>query len=212
MWKCQCSCENNTILIVSQHSLKTGNTQSCGCLQRDRATDVGKNNKQYNKYDLSGDYGVGFTKQNESFYFDLEDYDKIKNYCWYKDKDGYIVNKTDEKIIRMHRIVLSANDDQVVDHINHHREDNRKCNIRLCTIKENNRNTGIRKNNTSGQTGITYDKKYGCWRASITVDYKTIYLGSFSSEEKAIDARLKAEQEYFGEYAYSSSSKLANNY
>ena len=47
MWKCQCSCENNTILIVSQHSLKTGNTQSCGCLQRDRATDVGKNNKQY---------------------------------------------------------------------------------------------------------------------------------------------------------------------
>ena len=112
----------------------------------------------------------------------------------------------------MHRIVLSANDDQVVDHINHHREDNRKCNIRLCTIKENNRNIGIRKNNTSGQTGITYDKKYDCWRVSITVDYKTIYLGSFSSEEKAIDARLKAEQEYFGEYAYSSSSKLANNY
>ena len=212
MWKCQCNCDNHTILIVSQHSLKTGNTKSCGCLQKDKASDVGKNNKQYNRYDLSSDYGVGFTKQNESFYFDLEDYDKIKNYCWYKDKDGYIVNKTNDEMVRMHRLVLDANDEQVVDHINHHKEDNRKCNIRLCTTKENNRNIGVRKNNTSGQTGITYDEKYDCWRVSITVDYKTIHVGSFASKEKAIDARLKAEKEYFGEYSYSNSSKLVSNY
>ena len=58
----------------------------------------------------------------------------------------------------------------------------------------------------------TYDEKYDCWRVSITVDYKTIHVGSFASKEKAIDARLKAEKEYFGEYSYSNSSKLVSNY
>ena len=58
MWKCQCDCNDRTILIVSQQSLKTGNTKSCGCLQKSKASEIGRNNKQYNRYDLSGDYGV----------------------------------------------------------------------------------------------------------------------------------------------------------
>lgn len=212
MWKCQCDCNDRTILIVSQQSLKTGNTKSCGCLQKSKASEIGINNKQYNRYDLSGDYGVGFTNNNENFYFDLEDYDKIKKYCWYKDKDGYIVNKTDDEMIRMHRLILNADNEQVVDHINHHKEDNRKCNIRLCTTKENNRNIGVQKNNTSGLTGIIYDEKYNCWRVSITVDYKKINIGTFANKQDAVNARLEAEKEYFGEYSYSSSSKLASNY
>lgn len=212
MWKCQCECSNHTILIVSQQSLKTGNTKSCGCLQKEAASKTGKNHKQYNNYDLSGTYGVGFTNLGETFYFDLEDYDKIKNYCWYKDKDGYIVNKSDSGMTRMHRLILNATDKQVVDHINHHTDDNRKCNIRLCTVKENNRNIGIQKNNTSGLTGITYDEKYDCWRVSITVDYKKISIGTFKNKEDANKARVRAEQEYFGEYSYSNSSKLASNY
>ena len=37
-----------------------------------------------NKYDLSGEYGIGWTHNTEhEFYFDLEDYDIIKYYCWY---------------------------------------------------------------------------------------------------------------------------------
>ena len=38
-----------------------------------------------NKYDLSGEYGIGYDSNGQKFYFDLEDYDKIKNYCWYED-------------------------------------------------------------------------------------------------------------------------------
>ena len=115
-------------------------------------------------------------------------------------------------MIRMHRLILNADNEQVVDHINHHKEDNRKCNIRLCTTKENNRNIGVQKNNTSGQTGIIYDEKYNCWRVSIPVDYKKINIGTFANKQDAVNARLEAEKEYFGEYSYSSSSKLASNY
>ena len=31
-WKCECSCDNHTQIIVSTHDLLTNHTQSCGCL------------------------------------------------------------------------------------------------------------------------------------------------------------------------------------
>ena len=69
MWKCQCSCENNTILIVSQHSLKTGNTQSCGCLQREITKEK---HKRSNIYDISGEYGILWSNNtNQEIYFDF---------------------------------------------------------------------------------------------------------------------------------------------
>lgn len=33
-WLCQCSCENKTLIKVVAHSLKSGNTKSCGCLRK----------------------------------------------------------------------------------------------------------------------------------------------------------------------------------
>lgn len=35
------------------------------------------NCKIFNKYDLSGEYGIGYTSKGEEFYFDLEDYKKM---------------------------------------------------------------------------------------------------------------------------------------
>ncbi len=35
LWCCKCDCGNEC--IVSSHNLRTGHTQSCGCLQRERA-------------------------------------------------------------------------------------------------------------------------------------------------------------------------------
>ena len=45
--------------------------------------------KKHNVYDLSGNVGKGFIK-NEIFLFDKEDFDLIKNYCWYIDNKGYV--------------------------------------------------------------------------------------------------------------------------
>ena len=94
MWKCRCDCGNE--VVVDDSGLTTGSTQSCGCLQRELQS---KKMKKYNEYDLSGEYGIGYTNNcNEEginyFYFDLEDYDKIKNYCWCFNNTGYIQAQT----------------------------------------------------------------------------------------------------------------------
>ena len=57
MWKCLCSC--GKYIEVRGDSLRRGHTKSCG---------HNRKNKKGNKYDLSGDYGVGYTYKNEPFY------------------------------------------------------------------------------------------------------------------------------------------------
>ena len=37
LWKCRCNCDNNTIIYTSAHHLKSNNTKSCGCLQKEWA-------------------------------------------------------------------------------------------------------------------------------------------------------------------------------
>jgi hypothetical protein len=37
-WICQCSCENKTIVVIQMGSLRSGATQSCGCLQKEAVT------------------------------------------------------------------------------------------------------------------------------------------------------------------------------
>lgn len=51
LWKCQCSCNNHTIVYTSMHKLKTGNTKSCGCLQKEKV--IAKN--KANALDITGE-------------------------------------------------------------------------------------------------------------------------------------------------------------
>ena len=99
---CQCDC-NSAPIEVLLNSLRRGHTTSCGCLQKEKTKEM---HKKYNKYDLETyEYGVGYTTKGEEFYFDKEDYPKIKGYCWYIDKNRYVVTKDADtkKMIKMHR-------------------------------------------------------------------------------------------------------------
>ena len=77
LWECICECNNYA--NVTSRELTSGNTKSCGCLSLERLIEYNHTKKKYNTYDLSGDYGIGYTSKDEEFYFDLEDYDKIKD-------------------------------------------------------------------------------------------------------------------------------------
>lgn len=134
-WLCKCSCGSDPKIILGCNlTSKNQPTQSCGCLTK--AT-----HKKYNKYDLSGDYGIGWTNKGEEFYFDLEDYDKIKDYCWYFDnrylKSRDIKNKNSNKKIRMHRLITNCPDNLEPNHKNFNTLDNRKENLEIVTHKEN---------------------------------------------------------------------------
>ena len=54
------------------------------------------------------------------------------------------------------------------------------------------------KENTSGRTGVRWEKSRGLWSASIGYEGRTIYLGRFSDFEEACKARDKAELELYG--------------
>lgn len=58
----------------------------------------------------------------------------------------------------------------------------------------------IRKTNTSGTTGIWWDKSRGKWCAEIIFKGKKYYLGRYVDKEEAIKVRKKAEKELFGNF------------
>lgn len=82
-----------------------------------------------------------------------------------------------------------------IDHINGNRDDNRIENLREVTIQENRKNVTVARN-ASGVVGVTWAKKEGNWRASISINGRAINLGHFQNLEDAIACRKQAELEY----------------
>ena len=87
-----------------------------------------------------------------------------------------------------------------IDHINGIRTDNRICNLREASNAQNGKNLGLSKANTSGHKGVCFDKQTSKWRAIIKVNFKQINIGRYADLQDAIDARIAAEQQYFGEW------------
>lgn len=196
-WVVQCSCEQHTIKEVREDHLLDGTSTSCGCLQKEN---MSKAKKKYNTYDLSGEYGIGWTTNtNQEFYFDINRYDDIKNICWYQESAGYVVGRDTKsnRIVKMH-VYLGY---KYHDHINRNKLDNRSDNLRPCEQQENCRNGSLRKTNTSGVTGVNWSKSHNAWIARVYINYKEICLGYFDNKEDAIKARLQAEANYYGEFA-----------
>lgn len=156
-----------------------------------------------NSYDLTGEYGIGYTAKGESFYFDKEDFKLIRAYSWWIDKKGYVCTTTDNhKSIKQHRLIMDCPKNLQVDHIHQKNNDNRKSQLRICTNQENHRNKPPSKNNISGKTGVSLNKRNGKWRAYITIDNRQKSLGHFNTFEEATEIRLKAEMELFGNFRY----------
>lgn len=194
-----CTCGKE--FVVKLQYLKNNNI-TCECM------------KPKCRYDLSGEYGIGYTSKNEPFLFDLEDYDKIKNFYWWYDNSGYLQTLTHGIHIRLHRLVMGVTDPSIIiDHIQHavgreHKIDNRKSNLRIVTRSQNNMNSGIPTNNTSGTTGVHWDSTKCRWKAEICVNYNQICLGYFVSKADAIKSRQKAEEKYFKEFSFNKNNKM----
>ena len=206
-WLCACDCGNPELKKVIGTALKNGKTKSCGCLQRECTS---KSNAKDNVWDLeSKEYGIGYTSNGEEFWFDKEDFDLIKNYCWHY-SHGYVsaYDRISKNTILLHILVMGdVPDGMEVDHKNHppypeNKVDNRKCNLQLKTHSQNMMNQSLSSINTSGVTGVGWHKRQQKWRAYIQIDKKQIHLGSFSNKDDAIIARKQAEEKYFGKYSY----------
>lgn len=88
-----------------------------------------------------------------------------------------------------------------IDHINLDRSDNRFCNLRVATKSQNASNAKIRKNNKSGFKGVCLDKRRNLWKSEITLNYKTFFLGYYSSPIEAHQAYCQSAEKLHGEFA-----------
>lgn len=120
------------------------------------------------------------------------------------DNTGYILTSVNGKVYQNHRLVFiyfyGCIQDQV-DHINGIRSDNRIENLRAATHRENIRNSGMQKNNTSGVKGVCWSKKNKRWIAKITTDGERVHLGSFTDLDEAAKVVKEKREELHGEFA-----------
>ena len=204
-WNCLCDCgkikEN-----IQERLLKNGHIKSCGCLSKEQSRINGKKSKKYNRYDISKEYGIGYSSNDKEFYFDIEDYEKIKEINWIVKSNNYVEGMDEQRNpISLHRLIMGFPNCHI-DHMNHNPQDNRKCNLRLVTREQNQANAKLRVDNTSGIKGVYFSNTRGCWIGCIQINHKQFSRG-FINKEDAIKYRKYLEEKYQKEYSYENSMR-----
>ena len=112
---------------------------------------------------------------------------------------GYLVvnNKTFQSLLKE---TITNDKNVVLDHIDKNGSNNTRENLRLCLFSENMRNQGRFKINDN-ITGVNYKPDIKRWVASITINYRPVYIGKYKNKEDAIRARLQKESEIYGEFS-----------
>ena len=139
---------------------------------------------------------------------DPEDYIWLSQFRWHckVNKDAVYAVRTIQvkgrsQRIFMHRLLMNTPAGMVCDHINHDGLDDRKANLRNCTIAQNNANRRSAANSSSKYIGVSRDKRRNKWVAHIKINGEEKYLGSYDVEEDAARAYDAAAWAQHGVYA-----------
>lgn len=138
---------------------------------------------------------------------DDEDYALVSQYKWYVTAGGYAAHSYSEdgksKALLIHRLILGLGpEDPDVDHVNHAKMDNRRCNLRLATASQNGGNARkTRRDTASHYKGVYWKRARQRWLAQISIRGKNISLRLFDAEAEAAHAYDSAAAHFFGEFA-----------
>ena len=135
---------------------------------------------------------------------DDEDYEWLRQRKWHC-RNGYATHSEWDgssgkaRVVRMHREIMQPPEGMEVDHINHDKLDNRRENLRICTHAENQHNSRMQRNNTSGFRGVCHFRNR--WTARIKMGGIQRNLGYYGTPEAAARAYDEAAKELHGEFA-----------
>lgn len=148
---------------------------------------------------------------------ELFDYDTQEGKLWWKvdignrkagtpagseNSHGYLNVVIGGKVFRCHRIlwVLHHGEDMkgpwTIDHKNGDKSDNRIENLRLANPSQNRHNQKVRKDNTSGMTGVQWHNKDKVW----VVRWCGKEIGRSKDKTEALRMRQDAEEKYGNEW------------
>lgn len=154
-------------------------------------------------YLTNGDYTI----------VDTEDYNVLSKQSWrimYEEHTAYVRRcSNNPPEIQMHRLILGLdnNDPIKTDHKNGDGLDNRKCNLRLCTVEQNIHNRKANKDSSSKYKGVWLNSLYphrspNKWKAGIRpYNDKQIHLGYFDNEVEAAKTYDNKAKELWGVFA-----------
>lgn len=141
---------------------------------------------------------------------DAEDAERIGAYSWCADPQrvqgrwtaqrGVNLGDGRTQKIYMHREILNAPEDLLVDHRRHRTDgvvDNRRCNLRVCTSSQNAMNASGKGHPVKGASR----RPDGRWIARIMAEGTERYLGDFASEAEALLAHDFAAIKMHGAFA-----------
>lgn len=147
---------------------------------------------------------------------DDDDFLNINSKSWYAYKEGntYYAARDDRsnqkrKRVLMHREILNTPYDLITDHKDRNGLNNIRSNIRICTKVENNRNTKLRNDSTSGIKGVSFKKREKKWAAQISFNKKIKWLGYFNTAKEAMSAYDNASILLHGDFASPNMGKVA---
>ncbi|MDD3019877.1 MAG: NUMOD3 domain-containing DNA-binding protein [Alphaproteobacteria bacterium] len=128
---------------------------------------------------------------------DAKNYGRINHYLWvtHKSKNTFYAQRAlprengVQKNEKMHHMIIGyPPKGLMIDHINGNGLDNRECNLRFVTNRENCMNR--HQNYTSRYPGVTWNKRSNVWNAQAQVNGKQIHIGTFHNEIDAYNAYL----------------------
>ena len=138
-----------------------------------------------------------------------EDFPEISKYRWHVDSTGYasraVFRNGKRTKVRMHREIMKPERGKVCDHLNGNTLDNRRENLRVCTVKENNENRINNRTKWLGKSrykGVRKVTKSNKWQAIISFKGKEIYLGSFELESEAALRYDEEARKLYGDRAH----------
>lgn len=148
---------------------------------------------------------VPLTK-DKSALIDSSDWKNVSGYTWHYANPGIAATHnprgSKQRLTLMHRLIMNAPPELDVDHINGDALDNRRCNLRLCTMSQNCMNKKKTTKPTSSKyKGVSWNKKSKKWVVFIQGKGNRKYIGSFTDENAAAAAYNHAAKEAFGDFA-----------
>jgi hypothetical protein len=136
----------------------------------------------------------------------------VEQFAWHADehrrKDGSIMVVYAARAVKgkkrqlLHRFLLGIADPKIrVDHRDHDGLNCRRLNLRIATNTENVRYQRKQHRGSSQYKGASWHVRKNKWVASIRVNRKLKFLGSFASEINAAIAYDVAARKHFGRFA-----------